>query len=149
MQAKQPFAWVVIAEPNQTWSFCRTRKEAEHTANNLLTYAKGCTGARIEPLDLGNASEQVAQFMIRNSFATGHGDTLSELLGELELQVKERAAKAEAWVVQACKMEAERDRLRTDLDGWLDRAAKREGRLANYGDNERMRPDGSTFKAGS
>lgn len=36
--------------------------------------------------------EQIAAFMIRNSFATGHGDTLADLLSELEWQVKARAA---------------------------------------------------------
>lgn len=31
--------------------------------------------------------EKVAQFMLRNSFATGHGDTIDDLLGELEEQI--------------------------------------------------------------
>ena len=33
--------------------------------------------------------ELVASWMIQNGFATGHGDTLQELLGELTWQVKE------------------------------------------------------------
>lgn len=41
------------------------------------------------------ARESVAAFMIRNSFATGHGDTLDDLLGELDAQVQERASAQE------------------------------------------------------
>lgn len=37
--------------------------------------------------------EELAAFMIRNSFATGHGDTFDDLLGELEWQVKEIIAR--------------------------------------------------------
>lgn len=33
--------------------------------------------------------ELLAQWMIANSFGTGHGDTLEDLLGELSWQVKE------------------------------------------------------------
>lgn len=45
----------------------------------------------------GEASrEELAAFMLRNSFATGHGDTFADLLSELEWQVKERAATGEA-----------------------------------------------------
>lgn len=33
--------------------------------------------------------ERLAQWMIANSFATGHGDTFEELLSELEWQVRE------------------------------------------------------------
>lgn len=39
--------------------------------------------------------ESVAAFMIRAGFATGHGDTLDDLLGELEAQVQERASAQE------------------------------------------------------
>ena len=34
--------------------------------------------------------EKVAAMMIRLSIATGHGDTLDDLLGELEAAIKER-----------------------------------------------------------
>ena len=36
---------------------------------------------------------KVAQWMIQRSYATGHGDTVEELLKELERQVKETCAK--------------------------------------------------------
>ena len=36
---------------------------------------------------------KVAQWMIRHSYATGHGDTVEDLLKELEWQVKEACAK--------------------------------------------------------
>jgi len=42
--------------------------------------------------------EAVAATMLRNSIATGHGDTLEDLLGELEAHIKECAEKAEARV---------------------------------------------------
>jgi hypothetical protein len=35
-------------------------------------------------------SEQVALWMIAHGYATGHGDTISDMLGELEWQAKER-----------------------------------------------------------
>jgi len=35
------------------------------------------------------ARETVAAWMCRNGFATGHGDTLPDLLGELEWQIEE------------------------------------------------------------
>lgn len=40
------------------------------------------------------AREQVAGWMTDNGFATGHGDTLSDLLRELTWQVEELRAKA-------------------------------------------------------
>lgn len=42
---------------------------------------------------ISSQREQLAAFMLRNSFATGHGDTFADLLGELEWQVKERAVR--------------------------------------------------------
>lgn len=59
---------------------------------------------------LAEARESVAQWMLAHSFATGHGDTLDELLGELSWQVNELwaardAARAEA---EALRKDAER-----------------------------------------
>ena len=34
--------------------------------------------------------EKVARWMIRNGYATGHGDTIEDLLEELEWQIAER-----------------------------------------------------------
>jgi hypothetical protein len=42
---------------------------------------------------LSESQEQVAKWMLDNSFATGHGDTLAGLLGELSWQVKELRAR--------------------------------------------------------
>ena len=36
--------------------------------------------------------QKVAQWMIRHSYATGHGDTVEDLLKELEWQVEEACA---------------------------------------------------------
>jgi hypothetical protein len=38
--------------------------------------------------------EKVAQWMIERGYATGHGDTVEDLLKELEWQVKEREREA-------------------------------------------------------
>lgn len=45
---------------------------------------------------LAEAREALARWLIAHGFATGHGDTLDDLLGELSWQVKERSAEAEA-----------------------------------------------------
>ena len=37
--------------------------------------------------------EDLAAFMLRNGFATGHGDTFHDLLNELEYQVRELTEK--------------------------------------------------------
>ena len=39
-------------------------------------------------------SRKVAAWMIRNNYATGHGDSVEDLLKELEWQVAERAIRA-------------------------------------------------------
>ena len=44
----------------------------------------------------GEPKEQLAQWMIANSLATGHGDSFEQLLGELGRQVKESRAQAPA-----------------------------------------------------
>jgi len=36
--------------------------------------------------------EKVAQWMMQRGYATGHGDTIEDLLAELDWQIKERAA---------------------------------------------------------
>ena len=46
------------------------------------------------------AIEQVAQWMMQNGFATGHGDTVPNLLWELNWQVAERASKAQARITE-------------------------------------------------
>ena len=53
-------------------------------------------------LDLAVAAERekVARWMIRKSYATGHGDTVEDLLKELEWQVAEREREACAKVAE-------------------------------------------------
>jgi|LakMenEpi03Aug12_release.lakeMendotaPanAssembly.Ray.scaffolds.fasta_scaffold1443009_2 hypothetical protein len=38
--------------------------------------------------------EKIAQWMIERSYATGHGDTVEDLLKELEWQIRERCTKS-------------------------------------------------------
>ena len=40
------------------------------------------------------AAQEVAQWMILKSYATGHGDTAADMLNELEVQATERANRA-------------------------------------------------------
>ena len=51
--------------------------------------------------------EKVAQWMMDKSYATGHGDTVVDLLQELEWQVAEREREACAKV---CDQRAEEDK---------------------------------------
>jgi hypothetical protein len=46
----EPVAYRVLAEPDLPVHFARTKADAEHLAHNLLTYRRGCTSARVEPL---------------------------------------------------------------------------------------------------
>ena len=39
--------------------------------------------------DAMNGTEKLAAWMIANSFATGHGDTMDDLLAELTWQIEE------------------------------------------------------------
>ena len=48
---------------------------------------------------------KVAQWMIQRSYATGHGDTVEDLLKELEWQVAEAEREACAEVAEACRYE--------------------------------------------
>ena len=45
--------------------------------------------------------EKVAQWMMSQGYATGHGDTIKDLLKELEWQIKEREREACAKAVEA------------------------------------------------
>jgi len=47
-----------------------------------------------QPSGVVEAREKLAKFMLSNGFATGHGDSIDDLLVELEWQIKERAALA-------------------------------------------------------
>jgi hypothetical protein len=57
--------------------------------------------------------EKLAQWMIRNSFATGHGDDIESLLVELKWQIAERGVQ---------EREAERERIATMIrsDAFVD-----------------------------
>ena len=56
--------------------------------------------------------EKVAAWMIRKSYATGHGDTVEDLLKELEWQVAERER-------EACAKECDRRSHRIKSIAWL------------------------------
>jgi len=48
-----------------------------------------------------NDKEKVAKWMIEQGYATGHGDTIEDLLKELEWQVAEREREACAKLVES------------------------------------------------
>jgi hypothetical protein len=52
---------------------------------------------------------EVAQWMIKHSYATGHGDTVSDMLDELEAQAKLRSDGVEAGLVEALETIAHPD----------------------------------------
>ena len=54
------------------------------------------------------SKEILAQWMIKHGYATGHGDTIEDLLTELEWQIREAEREACAKV---CDEMAEKDRL--------------------------------------
>jgi hypothetical protein len=49
----------------------------------------------LKPQPKSDEREKLAAWMIENSFATGHGDSLEDLLGELTWQVKEMRDRAQ------------------------------------------------------
>lgn len=57
--------------------------------DNIITCA-GYTPRSSRSLD--EQREIIAEWMIRLGYTTGHGDTIEELLGELQWQIKERCA---------------------------------------------------------
>ncbi|TPK42265.1 MULTISPECIES: hypothetical protein [unclassified Mesorhizobium] len=105
---------------------------ADFTVENSAAILRALTPC----LDGAGAGEQLAAFMIRNSFATGHGDTFADLLAELEWQVQERASLARkntgeatpvAWrgVVDGrtaflCRTRDEIDRLASDYNATIE-----------------------------
>jgi len=46
----EPAGFFVLAEPGFKPFFCRSREDAEHTADNYRKYVNGCTSTSIEPL---------------------------------------------------------------------------------------------------
>jgi len=61
-------------------------------ANHMTAAAKIIEAAAL-PLLVGVKREDVALWMMEHGYATGHGDTIENLLGELEAQAKERGIK--------------------------------------------------------
>jgi hypothetical protein len=55
----------------------------ESQADNILRFAALVAAAK---------REKVARWMMERGYATGHGDTIEDLLTELEWQVKEKNA---------------------------------------------------------
>ena len=52
--------------------------------------------------------EILAKWMIKHGYATGHGDTMEDLLEELEWQIAERSQRAVEVEREACARECEK-----------------------------------------
>jgi len=68
------------------------REAGVYTAHTELTLIAGLE--RFAAIVAAHEREKVAKWMVERSFATGHGDTVEDLLSELSWQAKER----ERWV---------------------------------------------------
>ena len=92
------------------------------TREDIIKLAKECgnwSGQAVEMNDVGlerfaalvAAAERnkVAQWMIDRSYATGHGDTVEDLLKELEWQVREEERELCAQVCDAVQQQNEDD----------------------------------------
>jgi hypothetical protein len=68
--------------------------------------------------------EKVAQWMTRQGYATGHGDTIEDLLKELEWQIEERIRNEREACAKACEiLEAEDDSFYAEFSRAKDCAA--------------------------
>ena len=59
--------------------------------------------------------EKVAQWMIKHSFATGHGDTVEDLLKELEWQIEERIKNERSACAKVCDVLAVHPEYASDI----------------------------------
>lgn len=75
---------------------------------------------RREPPPRDTDRESLAMLMMRHGFATGHGDTVADLIGELDAQLTESAAAAQvrAQAVRAHKTMTAEEYLALNLQGW-------------------------------
>ena len=64
--------------------------------------------------------EKVAAWMIDRSYATGHGDTVEDLLKELEWQVRESEREACAKVCEGLELKSADGEWGTYVAGWSD-----------------------------
>jgi hypothetical protein len=62
--------------------------------DECMNLADGLDVAKFAELVRADEREKVAQWMIERSFATGHGDSIEDLLKEIEWQVAEREREA-------------------------------------------------------
>ena len=88
------------------------------------TIAQRCIDDRADALEAlatlqreaDEARESLARWMLENSFATGHGDTIFDLLSELKFQLEEQKARAQRSA----------DEMREALSGILDLISQEE-----------------------
>jgi hypothetical protein len=73
---------------------------AEETAQRVLDALSDNVRVMVEKA-VETERESCAQWMITRGFATGHGDSIADLLEELEWQVREREREACAKVCEA------------------------------------------------
>ena len=69
--------------------------------NECMNLADGLDVAKFAELVRADEREKVAKWMVGQGYATGHGDTIEDLLQELEWQVAERERNACSKVCEA------------------------------------------------
>ena len=72
--------------------------------NECMNLADGLDVAKFAELVRADEREKVAKWMVGQGYATGHGDTIEDLLQELEWQVAERERYACAKVCEQLGM---------------------------------------------
>ena len=82
----------------------RMAREAGWTEYSLLHAVELQRLETFAALVAATECEKVARWMIRNGYATGHGDTIEDLLTELEWQVAEREREACAKICEEASL---------------------------------------------
>ena len=80
-------------EIDPEWCCCGNSKNSHLGWEEHQFVPMGCDCLRTPVPSGGDGREALAHWMLENSFATGHGDTLQDLLAELGWQIKELRAR--------------------------------------------------------
>jgi len=90
---------------------CNPHPDAPHGFLRDASHNEGryvCECEFWEPQEHTSDKEQLAKWMMAKGYATGHGDTIEDLLHELEWQIREQEREACAKVAEQWPYEDER-----------------------------------------
>lgn len=96
MDKQEPIAWMVYTLDGT--SVCVTDNPTDFTENHraLPLY----TTPQPQEFVCSTDKEKLAQWLIQRGYATGHGDSIEDLLKELDWQIREREREACAQLVE-------------------------------------------------